>query len=243
MSDINQPSLPTPFDSVLVFISVFMAFSTVFHSINSPNNSAFSHSVLPVLFQSYWFFQLLISLWQSLSSGWLGSKHQLTNFCLSCQPLYHIPTVSLPFRHLFLLPLRGLWQWADVYSCLLRSVTTVQRASAGDKNKFHWNEVLGCFTHQWFPGSSLRQAALRRLRRLTPRSDTVKPIIHGWNVRREYISHKWKMMMSNGWKLLKWIIKLTATNKTGSFDWMFGYIHISLRMSLWWSENVALLSE
>ena len=36
--DINQPNLPTPFDSVLVSISVFMALSTVFHSINSPDN-------------------------------------------------------------------------------------------------------------------------------------------------------------------------------------------------------------
>ena len=37
--DINHPSLPTPFYSVLVPISVFMAFSTVFHSTNSPDNS------------------------------------------------------------------------------------------------------------------------------------------------------------------------------------------------------------
>ena len=42
MSDINQPSLPTPFYSVLVSISVFMALSTVFRSINSPDNSVFS---------------------------------------------------------------------------------------------------------------------------------------------------------------------------------------------------------
>ena len=47
--DINQPCLPTPFYSVLVFISVFMALSTVFHSINIPDNFPFSHSVLPVL--------------------------------------------------------------------------------------------------------------------------------------------------------------------------------------------------
>ena len=33
--DINQPSLPAPFYSVLVSISVFMALSTVFYSINS----------------------------------------------------------------------------------------------------------------------------------------------------------------------------------------------------------------
>ena len=31
--DINQPSLSTPFHSVLVSVSVFMALSTVFHSI------------------------------------------------------------------------------------------------------------------------------------------------------------------------------------------------------------------
>ena len=56
--DINQPSLPTPFCSVLVSVSVFMALSTVFHSINSPDNSPLSHSVLPILFLPYWSFQL-----------------------------------------------------------------------------------------------------------------------------------------------------------------------------------------
>ena len=54
--DINQPSLPTPFCSVLVSIYVFMALSTVFHLINSPDNSPLSHSVLPVLFRPYWSF-------------------------------------------------------------------------------------------------------------------------------------------------------------------------------------------
>ena len=38
---VNQPGLPTPFYSVLVSVSVFKALSTVFHSINFPNNSAF----------------------------------------------------------------------------------------------------------------------------------------------------------------------------------------------------------
>ena len=46
----NQPSLLTPFYSVLVSISVFVALSTVFHSINSPDNSSLSHSVLLVWF-------------------------------------------------------------------------------------------------------------------------------------------------------------------------------------------------
>ena len=59
---INQPSLPTAFDSVLVSISFFVALSTVFHSIKSPDNSSLSHSVLPVLFLPYGSFQLYISL-------------------------------------------------------------------------------------------------------------------------------------------------------------------------------------
>ena len=51
--DINQPSLPTlffsfKFCSYVCFLS--MALSTVFHSIKSPDSSAFSHSGLPVLF-------------------------------------------------------------------------------------------------------------------------------------------------------------------------------------------------
>ena len=60
--DTNQASLPPLFYSVLVSVSVFMALSTVFHSINSPNNSLLSHSVLPVLSLPYWSFQLYISL-------------------------------------------------------------------------------------------------------------------------------------------------------------------------------------
>ena len=59
--DINQTSLPTPFYSVLVSVSVFMALLTVFHSVNSPDNSPLSHSVLPVLFLPYRSFQLYIS--------------------------------------------------------------------------------------------------------------------------------------------------------------------------------------
>ena len=60
VSDINKPSLPTPFYFVLVSISVFMSLSTVFHSINSPDNSPFSRSVILVLFVPYWSFQLHI---------------------------------------------------------------------------------------------------------------------------------------------------------------------------------------
>ena len=59
--------------------------SIVFHSINSPNNCPFSHSVLPVLSLPYWSFQLLCLFMKvSFSSDvipscWLGSKHLLTN--------------------------------------------------------------------------------------------------------------------------------------------------------------------
>ena len=45
--DINQPSLPTPFFfffySVIVSTSLFVALSTVFYSITSPDNSPLSH--------------------------------------------------------------------------------------------------------------------------------------------------------------------------------------------------------
>ena len=60
--DINQPRLLTPFYSVLMSASAFMALSTVFHSINYLENSPFSRSVLPVLFLPYWSFQVSISL-------------------------------------------------------------------------------------------------------------------------------------------------------------------------------------
>ena len=66
--DINQPSLPTPFHSFPVSIFVSMALSTIFHSINCPDNPPISHSILPVLFLPYWSFQLYISLSKSPSA-------------------------------------------------------------------------------------------------------------------------------------------------------------------------------
>ena len=67
--DINQTSLPTPFYSILVSITLFIALSTLFHSINSPDNPPLSHSVLPVLFLPYWFFQLYIYLFMKVFVG------------------------------------------------------------------------------------------------------------------------------------------------------------------------------
>ena len=59
--DINQPSLPTPFYSVIMSICVFMAFSTVFHPINSSNNSPGLISALLVLSTIYLFIKVSFS--------------------------------------------------------------------------------------------------------------------------------------------------------------------------------------
>ena len=67
--------------------SVFVALSTVFHSIDSPDNSPFSHFVLPSLPLLYWSFQLYVSLWKSLSAlilslvvDWDQNNNELANF-------------------------------------------------------------------------------------------------------------------------------------------------------------------
>ena len=82
--DINQSSLPTSFYSVLGFISVFMALSTVFHSIHSPNNSVFSlcssartsallvHSIIYLCMKVSPSPYIILCAWQ-------GLKHHLTN--------------------------------------------------------------------------------------------------------------------------------------------------------------------
>ena len=83
----NQLSFPTPFFlySVLVSISVFMALSTMFHSINSPDNSLLSHSVFLLVFLPYWSFQLCYLFMKVyfnpdiILCGWLSLEHQLTN--------------------------------------------------------------------------------------------------------------------------------------------------------------------
>ena len=66
--DINQPNSPTCFYSLRVPISVFIALSTVFHSINSPDNCLLPQRVLLALFLPYWSFELHISLWESPSA-------------------------------------------------------------------------------------------------------------------------------------------------------------------------------
>ena len=46
--------------SVIVSVFVFMALSTVFHSMNFPDNSPLSHSVLPVLFSDLLFLSAML---------------------------------------------------------------------------------------------------------------------------------------------------------------------------------------
>ena len=64
--DINQPCLPTPFYSVLVSVSVFLALSTVFHSIDSPDSSLLSHWFFSGLISASFVLSTLISLCESL---------------------------------------------------------------------------------------------------------------------------------------------------------------------------------
>ena len=74
--DINQPNLPTLF-ILLLCLFVFIALSTVFHSINSSHNSPFSHSVLPVLslcligpFNYISLYESFLQPWWSLVADW-----------------------------------------------------------------------------------------------------------------------------------------------------------------------------
>ena len=79
--------------SVLVSVSVFMTLSTVFHSINSPNNSAFLlcsfgfNFAILVLSAMYLFTKVSLSP-DTILCGWLGLKHQLTNKLIYQQTVY-----------------------------------------------------------------------------------------------------------------------------------------------------------
>ena len=69
------------FYSVLVPVSVFIALSTVFQSINSPDTSPlchFSSGLILVLSTIYLFMTVFLSR-DIIICGWLGLKHQLTN--------------------------------------------------------------------------------------------------------------------------------------------------------------------
>ena len=59
-------------------MSVFVALSTVFHSINSPDNSSSLNSALLVISTIYLFMKVSFSP-DIIPSGWLDWKHQLIN--------------------------------------------------------------------------------------------------------------------------------------------------------------------
>ena len=70
-----------------------MALSTLFHSINSPDNSSLSHSVFLVWILPYWSFPTMyIFMKVSLSPdvifcGWLGLKHPIINWLATIQSI------------------------------------------------------------------------------------------------------------------------------------------------------------
>ena len=68
-----------------------MSLSTVFHSINSLNNSPFSHSVLPTLLLPYWSFQLYIFLLTPSRFGELRTQ-KLNSHLLRTQRLKVLPS-------------------------------------------------------------------------------------------------------------------------------------------------------
>ena len=101
MSDINQPSLPTPFYSVPVSISVFVALSIVFHSINSLYNTPFSDCsfglISALLVPSTIYFSMRVSFSPDIiPGGWLGSQPQLTNNLCMCMTLVLCSIIRVP---------------------------------------------------------------------------------------------------------------------------------------------------
>ena len=84
MSDVNQPSLPTPFYYVLVSISVYGSINcTLFHEFSRQLSDFWlcSSCLIFVLFvlSSIYHFVRVSFIADIIHSGWLGSKHQLTN--------------------------------------------------------------------------------------------------------------------------------------------------------------------
>ena len=68
--DINQLSFPSPFCSVLISVSVFIALSTVSHSINSPDNSPLFFTLF--FHSSFWLIGPFnyITVYESLLQPW-----------------------------------------------------------------------------------------------------------------------------------------------------------------------------
>ena len=87
--DINQLSLSTLVHSVLVSISVFVAFSIVFYSTNSPDNSPLFHCSSGLISAFLVLSTICLLMKVSFSPdiilcGWLGLKRQLTKYFDGC---------------------------------------------------------------------------------------------------------------------------------------------------------------
>ena len=67
VSEINQPSLPTPFFCSCVCFCLYSPFNCI-SFLNSPDNSPLSHSILPVLFCLIGPFNYISPLWKSPSA-------------------------------------------------------------------------------------------------------------------------------------------------------------------------------
>ena len=90
---------------MLFCVCVLIALSTVFHAIKSPDHSPFSHAVLPVLFLSYWSFQLHISLYLPRPwynplwlTGLKAPANELSNLLLKGERKYDWPWFYLLCR-------------------------------------------------------------------------------------------------------------------------------------------------
>ena len=100
--DTNQHILPTPFYSVLVSVSVLMALSTIFHSINFPNNSPLSRcsfgliTALLVLSTIYLFMKVSLSPDLSLVVDWAQNTNYLPSKCF-----FHVLPSQLIQLHCF----------------------------------------------------------------------------------------------------------------------------------------------
>ena len=93
MSDINQPSLPAPFCSVLcVYFCLYGSFNCAsFHKSSQqlsifPLCSSVFISALLVLSSIYLFLKVSFSP-DIIPSGWLGTKHQLINWLTPLLPI------------------------------------------------------------------------------------------------------------------------------------------------------------
>ena len=114
--DVTNRACPLLFYTVLVSVSVFFGpFNCISFYKFSQQLSVFSLCSSGLISLPCWFFQLHVSLWQSpispdvIPSGWLGSRHQLTNWL----------THSLSTRHTITCAMRRL---PNMAACMVAKI-------------------------------------------------------------------------------------------------------------------------